>query len=59
MERVYRKEEYDHQEDSSVDVSDLEEGDDNDEYGDIISVEDEMDAHPSSEAQRYNVHKKG
>eukprot|EP00957_Ditylum_brightwellii_P130925 9986879-Ditylum_brightwellii.AAC.1 len=69
MERVYREEEYDHQDDSSVDLSDLEDGDDNDECGDITSVtsdeeditgvEDKMGVPPSSEAQRDNIHEKG
>eukprot|EP00957_Ditylum_brightwellii_P205113 15342337-Ditylum_brightwellii.AAC.1 len=63
-ERFYREEAYDHQDDLSLDLSDLEE--DDDEYGDITSdeedvtgVEDRMDVPPLSEAQGDNVHEKG
>eukprot|EP00957_Ditylum_brightwellii_P084393 6417636-Ditylum_brightwellii.AAC.1 len=66
MEREYRQEEYDHLDDSSVDILDLEDGDDDDEYTDITSdeedvtgVEDKMDVPPPSEAQRDNINEKG
>eukprot|EP00957_Ditylum_brightwellii_P186015 14162228-Ditylum_brightwellii.AAC.1 len=60
MKRACREEEYDHLDDSSVDLSDLEDGDDDDdEYGDITSGEedingdeDKMGVPPSSLTQR-------
>eukprot|EP00957_Ditylum_brightwellii_P038712 2926002-Ditylum_brightwellii.AAC.1 len=65
MERVRSQEEYGHLKDSSVDLSDLENGGDNDEYGDITSneedvtgVEDKMDAPPSPDVQRDNIYEK-
>eukprot|EP00957_Ditylum_brightwellii_P065622 4976860-Ditylum_brightwellii.AAC.1 len=54
MERVCREEEHDHQDGSSVNLSDLEDGGGNDEYGDTASdgedatgIEDKMDVPPS------------
>eukprot|EP00957_Ditylum_brightwellii_P034893 2644161-Ditylum_brightwellii.AAC.1 len=42
MKRICKEEEYDHLDDSSVDLSDLEDCDVNDEYGDITSDEEDV-----------------